>query len=147
MNIEKLGEVSTLSARRIGAIELRKRAIKAEGIWMKLDGWDIENEISLEPIRQAVIEACTNVIISTEMLLAELGVSVQNPEPPAVDTADGWKRAAGMYQMAWDRELGPRRPKSHLIDELVCGTRDLRESLEKAEKAIAYFKGDAKKLK
>lgn len=39
--------------------------------------------------------------------------------------ASVWKRECEMFSNAWSRELGPRRPKSHLIDELVVGTKDL----------------------
>ena len=32
-----------------------------------------------------------------------------------------------MYRHAWSRELGPRKGKSHEIDELTCGTQALHK--------------------
>lgn len=50
---------------------------------------------------------------------------------------DGWKREWEMFANAWSRELGDRRGKTHLIDELVVATRDLRENREKYQAVIA----------
>lgn len=44
----------------------------------------------------------------------------------AVRTAEAWKRECEMFANAWSRELGLRRAKTHLIDELVVGTIELR---------------------
>lgn len=41
---------------------------------------------------------------------------------------DEAKATVEMYAKAWARELGPVRQKTHLIDTLVIGTRELREA-------------------
>lgn len=43
---------------------------------------------------------------------------------------DGWKKHYEMFANAWQREIGPRRRKTHLIDELVVATRELRARAE-----------------
>lgn len=50
---------------------------------------------------------------------------------------DEWKKEWETYTHAWNRELGPRRGKTHLIDELVVGTQKLRASANAGDKLVA----------
>jgi hypothetical protein len=53
---------------------------------------------------------------------------------------DGWRSEYEMYAKAWARELGPMRRKTHLIDQLVVATKEMRERLEAAEKVCELAK-------
>jgi hypothetical protein len=53
---------------------------------------------------------------------------------------DGWKAEYEMCVNAWARELGPIWRKTHLIDTLVVGTREMRSRLEAAEKVCELAK-------
>lgn len=50
---------------------------------------------------------------------------------------DEWKKEWETYAHAWNRELGPRRGKTHLIDELVVGTQELRARADAGDKLVA----------
>jgi hypothetical protein len=135
MNVENLQEVQRLQRIREDATAIRKEAANGTNrVWLRISqngGHDIDvvTRICGEAhARQCVIEACTDTLVKVEAKLKALGVSLPNPEPRVEGTAEQWKRECGMFQRAWDREIGyPRRKKWHFIDELVLATRDLKE--------------------
>ncbi len=132
MDADKLEEVNRLTRYREKAVEIRNAANDGQNdvrcrVGGIAGGHDVVTDVCGEAyMRQVVIEACTRQIIVCEEKLKSLGVSISHPEPVFVGTAEEWKAEAGMYQRAWSRELGPRKPKRHLIDELVLGTQKLR---------------------
>lgn len=142
--MDSLREIKTLTIQRERALELRAAAntgvgqltckIVLAGRVLKAVG----DPMSETYLRQALIEGCTDTIIAVEARLIALGVHVHPAEPEALASAEGWKRQAGMYQMAWSRELGPRNRKAHFIDELVVGTRELRAAAVDVKPAFGY---------
>ena len=143
MNLENMEMVRRLQKIRDDAIAARAAANDGRNrVWCHVTQ-DSEPDIDVVTLvlgeafmRQAVIEGCTDAIIRVEEKLACLGVRVAKPEPIVEGTAAQWKREAGMFQMAWARELGPRRHKTHLIDELVLATRELRAKAEASKEPV-----------
>lgn len=126
MNINHLEHVTALRNHREKALELRTAAASGtvdftlffEG--QKLDPFSV---ISAEPVRQAIIESCTDYIVDLEKELKDLGVTVSAPQPEPVHDEGYWRRNAQMVVRAWQRALGNRLvPKTHLIDALVLTT-------------------------
>lgn len=132
MKLENLDDVTAFRNHRKRAADLREAA-RTGPITCTLHYFraaDPFSVISAEPVRQAIIEACTDFIAEIDGKLRALGVSTAHEPPPARD-ASSWKRDCEMFVRAWIRELGGRLiPKSHLIDALVLTTRQLREKAE-----------------
>ncbi len=141
MRIENLSEVAALCKLRDETLSTRKFASEADKVDARINNIPTpEGVMPTEAVRAAVVDWCTRSLIEIERRLDELGVRVDNREPQATDRVEDLKRSCEMLWKAWSRELGPRRPKQHLIDELVCGTKDLRgdvnEALELATRVL-----------
>jgi hypothetical protein len=110
MNIEHLDRVTALRNHREKALELRKAAACGPiefVMWFGRKQFDPFSVVSAEPVRQAVVDACT----------------VANLEPEPSHDAAYWRRTAEMYGRAWLRSLGGKLlPKTHFIDALVLTT-------------------------
>jgi hypothetical protein len=126
MNIEHLDRVTALRNHREKALELRKAAACGPiefVMWFGRKQFDPFSVVSAEPVRQAVVDACTDFIVQTEAELKSLGVAVANLEPEPSHDAAYWRRTAEMYGRAWLRSLGGKLlPKTHFIDALVLTT-------------------------
>lgn len=140
MMIDSLERATALRNYRDKAKALRHAAASSPvdfAIWHEGEKLDPFSVISAEPVRQAVIDACTDYIVEIETELRSLGVSVSKPEPEPSRDLNSWRRTCEMYARAWIRSLGGKLiPKSHLIDALVLTTeklvKDRDAALEKA---------------
>ena len=132
MNLESLESVTAHRNHREKALALREAATSGPircHLAYKGEQRDVFSTISAEPVRQAIIDACTDFIVETEEKLSKLGVSVKDPEPKPDRSAEYWCHQTGMYARAWQRSLGNRlAPKRHLIDALVLTTERLFKS-------------------
>ncbi len=148
MDLDQLERVGQLKADRAHAIALRagigRARLDMAGVIVSRTGSTLDTAYFLpkcvgeQQLRAAIFELCTNQIIVIEAELAKAGVRVSPREPLADGTAAQWKREAGMYQQAWQRELGSwKRYKRHLIDSLVCSTRDLCEAWAKCSSQVS----------
>lgn len=119
MNLASMKKVKELAERRENAIASRKLAANSAS---PLLAYQVEC-LPLDLINGMMTEALTNEIVAIESELRKLGVSVGRDEPAIVDTAENWKAQAGMYDRAWQRELGTfMGVNHHKIDALVSGT-------------------------
>jgi hypothetical protein len=136
MKIEDIDEVAALRNHREAA---RKLAARAKGallddwsLWTEGEKIVVRNVISVEYLRQAVIEGCVDKIADIDERLRQLGVSAPLHPSPERD-AKSLRRDLEMYVRVWIRELGGKlRPKAHLIDALALTTEDLRKRAEAA---------------
>lgn len=100
--------------------------------WLKFDERDLEaalqeSHAEVERLRSILDEAderakiieerLDNVIAGNRQLIAELDSQHASSEQ--------WQDEYRMYANAWSRELGPLKPKTHLIDSLVLTTREM----------------------
>jgi len=135
MKLDDIEEVIGLRNHRNLAVGLHEAARSGY-----LGDWTVQHDgrgfgvfaiISAEPIRQAVMHACSDFIVKTDARLRALGVEAPEHKASERDLAS-WKDEADMLARAWLRELGNRVfPKSHLIDALVLTTRDIRQKAER----------------
>lgn len=134
MKLDDIEQVNALRNDRVKASGLmaaaESGAIGDLFVWLAGERFSTFDIISKEPVRQAIINACSDFIIDIDTKLHALGVSVPRHTAPCKD-GNAWRLQAEMYARAWLRELGGKVfNKTHLIDALVLTTANLRERAE-----------------
>lgn len=127
MKLDDVEQVTMLKSHRVAALNLRKASgamLIEANVWDNGKRRDVFSVLSAEPIRAAIFNECTVVIIKLEAELKALGVHISNTEPIFEGTLESWRDTAHMYCSAWKRELGDHMGnKRHLIDAMVEGTK------------------------
>jgi hypothetical protein len=82
--------------------------------------------------KKTIFELCRGTIERKKAKIVELEARLKDAEK----MRDDWRSDSNMFSRAWARELGPIRHKTHLIDALVMGTRELQSRVFDAGKLI-----------
>ena len=86
-------------------------------------------------VARGLMDRETHAVV-TRADLARIQAEAAAKLADAVKDAADWKRQFEMFANAWSRELGMRRAKTHLIDELALGTRTLKAEAAAMREAL-----------